>query len=257
MRTAGWGALASTIAVAALSGCGGASPLMHPAHVLRPGFVSMGAGVAAQVALQPAPASAPAPQPGERAPASLHEVAIGPHLAPWVGGRIGIQGSNEAGITYSGRSVRLDGRHAFGDSPALSLGLGLHAVVPERSGGDPTKRSVYGGGLDIPLLVGWHSKSDLYAIWAGPRGGFELLGGQVGILEIDPPAGAPDDDPASLEARHVWVGGVAGLRAGFRHVHVVVEVDAAYHHASGTVGGVSASFDQGTIAPAGALVLTF
>lgn len=257
MRTAGWAALASTLALAALSGCGGASPLMHPAHVLRPGFVSMGAGVAAQLALRPAPASAPPAQLGPGAPASLHEAAIGPHLAPWVGGRIGIEGSNEAGITYSGRSVRLDGRHAFGDSPAFSLGLGLHAVVPERSGTDPTKRSVYGGGLDIPLLVGWHSKSDLYAIWAGPRGGFELLGGQVGVLQIDEPDVPSPNESASLDARHVWVGGVAGLRAGFRHVHVVIEVDAAYHHASGTLGGVSASFDQGTIAPAGALVLTF
>ena len=36
---------------------------------------------------------------------------------------------------------------------------------------------MYGGGVDVPVLFGWRSTSDLYALWVGPRGGLEALGG--------------------------------------------------------------------------------
>ena len=58
-RPSGWvGSPACRVAVLALftsatPGCGGGAPLFHPAHVLRPGKVSAGAGVSGQLALVP------------------------------------------------------------------------------------------------------------------------------------------------------------------------------------------------------------
>src|SRR6202034_1952887 len=91
--------------------------------------------------------------------------------------------SNEAGLTYSGRDIRLDGRHAFSlGKPTLSVGLGVSAIIAHApgSGSDPT--GVYGAGVDIPVLLGVHSANDIYAFWFGPRAGFEYIAGGV-LLE--------------------------------------------------------------------------
>ena len=57
----------------------------------------------------------------------------------------------------------------------LSLGLGASAVSALRPGEGAEGAQVFGGGLDVPLLFGFRSASDLYAFWLGPRVGLELL----------------------------------------------------------------------------------
>ena len=59
------------------------------------------------------------------------DALLGPGISPWVSARVGLPHANEAGLTYTGRSLRLDGRHAFslGGAWALSLGLGASAVA--------------------------------------------------------------------------------------------------------------------------------
>jgi hypothetical protein len=70
--------------------------------------------------------------------------------------------------------------------------------------------------------------------------------------------GAPADRLDDVNATHFHVGGVAGLRAGFRHIHVAVEVDAGYHRARGTFGSFpSLAIEAFAITPAGALTITF
>src|SRR5262249_14255801 len=134
-----------------LAGCGGGVPLLHPAHVLPPGEVRVGAGLSGQVALMPLPTTT-----GTAANnAKLQQLTAAPGVAPWVGGRIGIQGDNEGGLTYSGRSLRLDGRHAFSlGAPTLSVGLGLSAISAQRPGEGKDGSSVFGGGFDVPILFG-------------------------------------------------------------------------------------------------------
>jgi len=230
-----------------LIGCGGGAPLLHPAHALPPGIVSMGGGMSGQVALRQSPT---APN-GAR----LQKVAVAPGIAPWVAGRAGLAGSNEAGLTYTARAVRLDARHAFDlEGPAISVGVGGSLVFPQRPGRGDDETRVRGGGFDVPILFGVRSRSDLYAIWIGPRGGLEFLGGSVLGDTVDPSTGSQFVD---ISVRHFQIGGVAGLRAGFRHLHVVVELDGAYHHAEGTFGKTPVSVDQVTLTPAGALVVTF
>lgn len=244
------GALPALLAL--LAGCGGGAPLLHPVHVLPPGEVRAGAGLSGQIAVTKLPI---ARSPAAAAPAGkLQQLAVAPGVAPWVGGRIGIQGDNEGGLTYSGRSIRIDGRHAFalGSSPggpALSLGLGASALSAQRPGEGLNGSSVYGGGFDIPILFGVRSSSDLYNLWLGPRVGMEFMSGRVLLNE--------SMSLTDVSARHFYAGFVAGLKVGFRHVHAAIELDGAYHRADGAFAGAKLGLNQFTLTPGGALLISF
>lgn len=228
----------AALAFAALSllGCGAGAPLLHPAHVLNPGDVSVGAGLSGQLGLTAAS--------GSVSGGKLAQITAAPGIAPWVSGRFGIAGDNEAGLSYTGRALRLDVRHAFAlGTAALSIGLGGSVLAPLRPGDADGGSSVFGGGVDVPVLFGVHSKSDLYALWIGPRGGFEALSGQV------------SEEHAS--ARHFFGGFVVGVRGGFRHLHAAIELDGAYHRADGTLAGAATGVGLFSLTPTGALLLTF
>jgi hypothetical protein len=228
-----------------LAGCGGGAPLLHPAHVLPPGAVRAGAGLSGQIVLRPPPAANGVPT-----PAKLQQITAAPGVAPWVGARIGIRGDNEGGLTYTGRSVRLDGRHAFSlGTPTLSVGLGASALAAQRPGGGGDGSSVFGGGFDVPILFGAKSASDLYSIWVGPRAGMEFLSGRVAINSMSP--------LSSVTARHIFAGVLAGIKVGFRHVHAAIELDFAYHRADGTFADGKVGLSQLTLTPGGALLLSF
>jgi len=251
----------STAAVASLlTGCGGGAPLLHPVHPLQPGEVMVGAGLSGQLALKPLPQVSAATAPNQ---AELQDLAVAPGVAPWVAGRVGIPGSNEGGLTYTGHALRLDIRHAFliGQNAALSVGLGGSAIIARRPG-DGDADGVYGGGADLPVLIGFHTSSNIFACWFGPRGGFDILEGGVQLDE--------NSLPLQVSARHYYGALVAGIRVGFRHVHLALEIDAAYHHADGTfqastVPGMpvtpaaptSSDVQQFSVTPAGSLEVTF
>ena len=241
----------SAIAAVALSGCAGGAPLMHPAEVLPPGRVSLGGGVSGQFGLldQAKPKSN-----GDKSAPLLDDFTVAPGVAPWAAGRVGIDYDFEAGLTYTGRAVRVDARHAFSIKPlTMSLGLGATALLPKRREND--SGSAYGGGGDIPLIFGWTSDAELYSIWFGPRVGFELLGGRV--LGNQFSEGGSADKFSELSGQHVYMGGLLGMRVGFRHFHVAVELDGSYHIAHGTFGDVEATARDVSLTPSGALILTF
>ncbi|WP_441290572.1 hypothetical protein ACSRUE_08470 [Sorangium sp. KYC3313] len=242
----------------ACAGCHGSGPLLHPAHVLRPGAVRLGGGLSGDMVVAGAAdagASVADPATAEGAARrKLSAITVSPGVAPWASARVGIEGENEAGLTYTGRAIRLDGRHAFplGDA-ALSIGLGASALFAGGLGPSAEGIDVHGAGLDVPLLLGFRSDADLYALWFGPRLGFELLGGQVRL-----PAGAAlRGSLVDASGQHLQLGFVLGFRAGFRHVHVALEGTATYHHAEGEIAGEPVAIDQGTVAPGGGLTVTF
>jgi hypothetical protein len=230
-----------------LVACGGATPLLHGAHVLRPGFVEVGAGVAGEVGLRPLAETGQA--------GALQELAVSPGVSPWVGARVGFAGDNEAGLAYTGRSVRLEGRHAFtlNNAMALSVGGGLSAIIAHELGHALDASSVYGAGFDVPVLLGLRSANGIYELWIGPRGGLELMRGQLGTADI----GQTDETIEPAKAAHVFAGGLVGLRTGFRHVHVAIEGSFLYHHAAGTLGDTHMSLSQLSITPGAALQIEF
>lgn len=259
------GLLTAFVASASLAACGGSSPLLHPAHVEPEGVVVAGAGVSGQISLGAAEqavldARAASPQ-GPAGPedrtyrrGALSLASFAPGVAPWVGARVGLGGQNEAGLAYTGRALRVDARHAFGDERlAFSAGAGAHGVLRQREN-DPglaglDLNEVSGYGFDLPLLAGWQSSAGLIRAWGGLRFGYERLGGRVGLGE---------PDAARLSAWRTWGGGLVGLAMGFRHVYVALELDAAYHHAEGRLGEVRGLELNGlTLAPGGALLGRF
>ena len=106
-------------------------------------------------------------------------------------------------------------------------------------------------GADVPILFGWRSDAGIVTIWAGPRGGFERLTGNATL--------GPNEVAlaSSLDLRHWYAGGVAGLRLGFRHLHGAIELNTYYQSADGSVGGLDVHVSGITLAPSAALVATF
>lgn len=234
-----------------LAGCGGTTPLFHPAHGLAPGKVTVGVGSTGRVALG---AASGQPESPER---DLEHAAVAAGVAPWVGARVGLAGDNEAGLAWAGRTLRLDARHVFPRGAlAFSLGVGGSLVLPERRYGDERVRSFRGGGVDVPLLFGWSSQSGLYSLWLGPRAGVELL---EGAIPADATTAETTATGAATEvsARHVSVGGLLGVRVGFRRIYVALEAGGALHRVEGTVGDTTVSLDQASLSPGGALVIGF
>jgi hypothetical protein len=241
------------------SGCAGGLPMLHPAQALRPVEVRAAAGFSANVvgadfagAMHDArveAASNPAPRDATFARGALAAAAVGPGLAPWVAARVGLGGSFEAGLSYSGRALRADVRRAFelATGWAASVGAAGSTVVgghPE--GGELPGVDVgglHGWGADVPVLVGFESDAQLYMAWLGARAGWEHVD-----ISATGGGGLP-----GLSATRYWAGGLFGIAVGFRHVHVAVEIDASYATVSGEYGGVQGTVHGLVLAPASAL----
>jgi len=269
-------AVVATAAVgAALAGCGGGGPLLHPARTLASGDVRVAGGVSANVAAgslgedlrvarEIAARDPQAPGPPGSNPAyakgALVAAAVAPGLAPFVAGRVGVGNRFEGGLAYSGRAVRADLRRSFDDGKwSFSAGLGLSVALYGRQQGSELPNvqlgSLRGYGGDIPLLVGWESTGGLYKLWGGARGGFERY--IVETLTSEPKDVTIGQSPLRLEANRYWGGAVLGIATGFRHVHVALEVSLAYQVVSGSYAGNDVTVQGLTVAPASALWWTF
>jgi hypothetical protein len=254
----------SSLLLGLVCGCGGGQPLLHAAHPLPPGLVTVGAGVSGQFVTGPAAdaisdARAAAQNPGGNQLAAqrsiqdgaLAHAALAPGVAPWVSVRTGIGFDSDAGVTYSGRSVRGDARHGFvfGEY-ALSAGAGASAVllrpgsdapsddmsgtaVTESSGGirGVDTGDMTGWGLDLPILFGWRSDADLVRLWVGARAGYERVFGEV---LIGASVSGMTDQTGSATASRWYAGGLVGLAVGIGPIWAAAELDAAYQRMEGS-----------------------
>lgn len=273
-----------------LAGCGGAAPLLHPARTLPVDSVNVGAGVsgqfgssgvrravdrgrsaAGQSLTEPARASA-------YAEGVLTQALIAPGATPWVAARTGLAENMEAGLTYTGRGLRLDGRYAWplAEQWTLSVGLGASALLltPERAEGRSADASseqnnpraeidasAKGWGLDVPALLGYQLLEDFGDVWVGPRLGFERLDGNVRVIDSD-----PGFLPVDLSGNRIWAGVVAGFSLGIPPLWLRFELTATYHRLSGELKSTDTErplqFDRieasgWTLAPSGAIVGKF
>lgn len=273
------GARALGIAAVALSpllgGCGGGAPLLHPARTLPAGDIRVASGVSANVAVgslgddlnvardiaarDPQAPGAPGSNPAY-AKGALVAAAVAPGLAPFVGARVGAGNHFEGGLAYTGRAVRVDMRRSFDEGKvSFSAGLGLSATLYGRQTGTELQNvdlgALHGYGFDIPLLVGWESDGGLYKVWGGARGGFER--DVLETLTSEPKSVTIGTPPIHLDANRYWGGAVAGLAMGFNHVHVALELSAAYQAVRGTYNDNKVTVQGLTLAPATALWWTF
>lgn len=268
--------VAAAWAAACAVGCGGAAPLMHPAQTLAKGDLRVASGVAAQVttgaaarelraararsSTDPGVPGAPGSDPSY-ARGALVAAAIAPGISPFLAARVGLGSSFEAGLAYTGRSARLDVRRSFelSRSWAFSAGLGASTALYGRQQESPLVGldlgRLRGYGADVPILVGWESDAGLYRAWLGARAGLER--DTISTLTSEPKDVTLGLPPIRLEATRAHAGGVVGLAAGFRHVHVAVELEAGYQSVRGTFNDTRVSLRGVTLAPATALLWTF
>jgi hypothetical protein len=176
----------------------------------------------------------------------ISQIMFAPGLSPWVGARVGVGYDTEAGLTYTGRTARVDARHSFETNKvALSAGLGASAVLSRRGDSpdiDSTAREqavpgvdvsgLSGWGFDVPVIVGWRSNAELIQSYVGVRGGYERISGDV-LLRIEP--NPTTDERASFEAHRWQAGGLAGLMVSIEPLWVAVELGVAYGWAEGTL----------------------
>jgi hypothetical protein len=273
-----------------LAGCGGAAPLLHPAQTLPVDRVDLGAGVSGNfgssgfrraVNRGRSAAGQPLTDPARAADYAegvLTQALIAPGATPWVAARTGVAENLEAGLTYTGRGLRLDGRHAWptGEQWTLSVGLGASALLltPERTEGRAEgataeqsnslaefDASAKGWGVDLPVLLGYRMLEGFGDVWLGPRLGFERLSGDVRIVDADP--GFQELD---LSGNRIWAGLLGGFSLGIPPVWIRFELTAIYHRLSGELKPADAEqaleFDAveasgWTFAPSGAIVGKF
>lgn len=234
-----------------LVGCGGGAPLFHSVQAVPKNTVTFGAGFSGAVL--------PLVSTGEGAATDrsrLEEGAVSPGLAPWVGARLGVGEGVDVGLAYTGRLARFDARRVFSPSTSIdvSMGLGASGIFPRRI--ERLGLAVGGVGGDVPLLVGWRSAGDVYSVWLGARGGAEMLRGRADPTTNGGTAAlvATSDE---VSGWHAHAGGLLGLRVGFRHLHALLEIDAAMHWAEADLGTRRVSLGVFAIAPGGALVARF
>jgi len=288
-RAFAWRAAAGLLAASVVA-CGGAAPLLHPAHALPIGTVSAGAGVSSLFASDSIDAaiasgrSAAAQPPSDAASAQayatgvLAQALVGPGASPWIAARVGLPDNVEAGLTYVGRSFRLDGRYVrqISDAWALSLGLGASAILfspdsstlDESSGVTPAppgdaefELDGKGWGADLPILIGYESLGGFFEVWGGLRFGYETLSGELLANEADPASPRID-----ASGNRLWASGLAGFSLGVPPIWFRFEVATTAHRVSGEVGPFGAMEGPGaaqvelsgwSFSPSGALVGKF
>lgn len=254
---------------AAVGACGGGVPLLYPARALEARDVRVSGGASGTLAVGPlandvaaARAMQPSGPPGPGPPGSnptfakgvLTLAAVAPGVAPYVGVRVGLGDRFEAGATYTGRAAHLDVRRSF-DSNDVSLSVGLGLEMPVYGDTDATTlpginlASVSGFGADVPVLVGWQSSARAYMVWGGVRAGWDYI--NVSSASQEP------QGTLGVSANRLYGAGVVGLAAGFRHVHVALELDVAYQSVVGSFDGSNVTVRGLSMAPAAALWFSF
>lgn len=275
--------------VAGTQACGGAAPLLHPARTLPIGTVSAGAGVSGQFASNDIDGAIGRGRSAATQSLSDQEVAqtyatgvlaralVGPGASPWVSARVGLPENLEAGLTYVGRSLRLDGRHVLpvSDSWALSLGLGATALLssPDSTslgapspGEQPLGEAEFGldargWGADVPVLFGYESFGGFFELWTGLRVGYESLSGELQTNVHD-----PTSPVMNASGERIWVSGLAGFSLGVPPVWFRFELSTTAHRLSGEVSSIGVGPDPSSttaeltgwsFAPSGSLVGKF
>ncbi len=259
------------VVASACIGCGGGVPLLHPARALPQGEVRVLAGLSAQAPVgalasnlsdaRNDAANNPhsAPQPGDQvyAKGALVAAAVAPGLAPYVGARVGVGGGLEGGVAYTGRAARIDFRKAWDLSLSSSVSIGAGLTVPfygQQSGASLANvdlAALHGYGFDVPALIGWESAGGIYKVYGGLRGGFEY--DAISNVSTEPKAAPLGGSPISLAGTRYFGSAVVGMAAGFRHIHVALELDTAYQFIDGSYNATNVKVSGVSLSPATAL----
>ena len=242
-------------------GCATASPGLAPVRVLAPSRVQIDVGSAyvapvSPTALTDARAGGASPSTDLRA-----AVAYGPTppgVVSFADVRVGLGLRTEAAVAVVGNLARLGVRTELAgrDENAewmLTGSAALRAAIPGATtsgvvpGLDLTASQAYGGELGLALGT---NRRRIYDLWFRARVGY--LHGETTFAM---PSVAPQ--PFDVATDRVEAGGALGVRVGFAHVGVAVELEALYTWVTGSGAGQTSSAGGFALVPAAALGYRF
>jgi hypothetical protein len=219
------------MALSVASGCAPAVPLLTGGATTPSGRADLGVGGAARIAL----GGIETVEPSAWADAADEAVPTG--VVPVGTFRYGVRPGTSLGAMVAGSLLDVSVLHELAVDEADSLRPAL-LVGADAFGGLTAGGGRVGG--NIPLLFGLNATS-LLEVWVGLRAGIEVVVGEAGESAVDLFGGR--------------IGGVVGLGAGFRHLHVLVELTAAYERWTGSIGETDIVADGVALTPAFALRL--
>jgi len=175
------------------------------------------------------------------ADASLKDV-VGPGgVTPLAYARAGVAPHWDVGLSAASTTLRgeLRGELLLDAKSSLRPALLVAAAV---FGGPVHDDGAFRGGrvgAGLPLLLVLDASS-LVELWVGPRVRIERVWAEIG----------PGDAPVDGAATGIGLGGVIGVAVGFRHLHALAELSAAWERWSGTFDGDAALASGVVLTPA-------
>lgn len=222
-----------------LGACAVAPPALSGGSTTPHGRADVAVGGAARVAFGDLrPVAAPDPD-------GYARDAQATGIAPVVAARYGVGEHLDLGLGVAGGLARAELRRervlAEGSTrPSVVYGVAPYVGFAE---GDPSGRTTRFG-LDLPLTYSVDF-GGVYELWLGPRVGIEWVRGEL-------PSGGTD---GRVRAGKLSAGALLGLALGFRRLHVMLELNAAYERWWGEHGGASLRRGGLVLTPAFALRL--
>ncbi len=167
--------------------------------------------------------------------------------APVASWRWGLSRHYDFGVMVWGTNAQVEVRREVvleeaTTRPVLLFSLGGFGGVVD---GAEEGRGAREGGQGAALFA--VEAGGLYDLWAGLRLSAEHEGGNLAMLD--------GSSFASTDLLGLSAGAVLGLAAGFRRLHALIELSAAWEHWSGTQGGTSVTLSGPVLTPAFALRL--
>lgn len=166
-------------------------------------------------------------------------------VVPVVAARYGLAHHLDLGIGASGTTVRAELRREhvlLEDStrPSFVYGVAPYVGLVEGRGPDGGRATRFG--LDLPVTYAVEL-GGLYEVWLGVRAGAEGVRGQLGA----------DGVREDVRAQKVYGGALFGVGLGFRRLHVLLELTAAYELWWGSHGATPLDRGGFVLTPAFAL----
>ena len=212
-------------AAACATGCISPAPLLSGGATTPQSRVDAALGGAARIPTGDLRGVAPA-----RGDQALQRSALGEGVAPVAVARYGINHHTDAELAVIGPSARLSYRHEWLLADGINRTVWL--VSPSFLLGkaydrdpDPARGGVRAS-VELPLLYS-ADYGGVYETWVGPRVGMDYVMG----------AFRTESGTSDVRATGIRAGAVLGFAAGFRRIHAMIELSAAYErwwmHANG------------------------
>ncbi len=217
-RRRGLWLLAALALCSSTAGCIAANPSLSGGATTPSRRVDVAAGGAARL-----PTGRLRDIPGMQADQAVQRSALGDGITPIGFGRYGVSIHSDIELAVLGASARVayrqewlmdDGinRSVWLISPSFMLGKAYDRAPEAARGG---VRSSF----EMPLLYSV-DYGGVYETWIGPRVGVEYITGDFTV----------DTAVARINASGLRAGAVLGFAAGFRRIHAMIELGAAYEH---------------------------